>query len=188
MSKLSVFNQVSLDGYFTDKNGDISWAKQSDKDDEWQAFVAQNATDGGVLLFGRVTYEMMAGYWTLPVAMQNDRTVAEQMNKLSKVVFSRKLDRVSWGNTTLVKGDMVAAVRKMKREPGKDLVILGSGSIVSQLSQEGLIDAYQFVVNPVVLGAGRTMFEGLKKTLSLELTNTRSFKNGNVVMSYSLMT
>ena len=108
--------------------------------------------------------------------------VAEGMNKLPKVVFSRTLDKASWSNTKLVKGDLAAAMRKMKNEPGKDMAILGSGSIVSQLAQQGLIDEFQVMVNPVVLGKGRTMFDGVEKKLNLKLARTRSFGNGNVLL------
>ena len=117
-------------------------------------------------------------------ALSDDPAVAEGMNKLPKVVFSRTLDKASWNNTRLVKGDLATEVRKMKQEPGEDMVILGSGSIVSQLAQAGLIDEYQIVVKPVALGEGRTMFEGIKQKLSLKLTKTRAFTNGNVLLSY----
>ena len=184
MRKLAVFNHVSLDGYFVDMNGSMSWAKSGTKDAEWNAFVAENAKGDGPLLFGRVTYELMASFWPTPMADQHDPVVAERMNKLPKVVFSKTLDKASWSNTRLVKGDMVAEIRKMKKEPGEDMVILGSGSIVSQLAQEGLIDAYQVVVNPIVLGKGRTMFDGVKEKLNLKLTKTRAFGNGNVFLCY----
>jgi dihydrofolate reductase len=113
--------------------------------------------------------------------------VAEGMNNMPKVVFSRTLDHVSWNNTTLVKGDLAAEIRRMKQEPGEGMAILGSGRIVSQLAREGLIDEYQFVVNPVVLGAGRTMFDGVKEKLSLKLTKTRAFGNGNVLLCHEPM-
>ena len=184
MPKLIVFNHVSLDGYFVDLTGSMSWAKAGTKDAEWNAFVAENAKGDSPLLFGRVTYELMASFWPTPMADQHDPVVAERMNKLPKVVFSRTLDKASWNNTKLVKGDMVAEIRKMKKEPGEGMAILGSGSIVSQLAQEGLIDAYQVVVNPIVLGKGRTMFEGIKDRQNLKLTKTRTFGNGNVFLSY----
>jgi dihydrofolate reductase len=182
MRRLIVFNQVSLDGYFADMNGDMSWAHKQDA--EWNAFVADNASGGGLLLFGRITYELMASYWPTPHASQNAPLVAERMNNLPKVVFSRTLDKASWSNTKLVKGDMAAEVRKIKQEPGPDMAILGSGSIVCQLAQEGLIDEYQIVMNPVVLGQGRTMFEGIKEKLTLKLTRTRTFGNGNILLCY----
>jgi len=187
MRRLVVFNNVSLDGYFVDGKGDMSWAHNTNPDAEWDAFGEENAKGGGILLFGRVTYELMAGYWPTPLAAQNDPIVAEHMNTLPKVVFSRTLDQVSWINTTLVKGDLAAEVRKMKHAPGQDMAVLGSGSIVSQLAQEGLVDEYQLVVSPVVLGAGRTLFDGLREKLALKLTKTRAFRNGNVLLCYEPM-
>jgi dihydrofolate reductase len=182
MRSLIVFNHVSLDGYFVDKKGDMRWAHKQDP--EWNEFVAGNARGGGVLLFGRVTYEMMASYWPTPMAAQNSPAVAEHMNNLQKVVFSRTLDRASWNNTKLVKGDLATEVRKMKQESGQGLVIMGSGTIVSQLAQEGLIDEFQIVVCPIVIGSGRTLFEGVKEKLNLKLTKSRCFGNGNVYTCY----
>lgn len=182
MRKLTVFNQVSLDGYFTDAHGDMSWAHKQDA--EWGAFAAENASGGGELVFGRVTYELMASFWPTPAALQTAPVVAERMNSLPKVVFSRTLDEASWNNTRLIKGDLAAAMRKLKAEPGPDMVIMGSGSIVSQLTDARLIDEYQIVVNAIVLGSGRTMFEGVKEKTNLKLKKTRSFSNGNVVLWY----
>lgn len=182
MRKLTVFNNVSLDGYFVDGHGDLSWARAQDP--EWNAFVEENASGGGELLFGRVTYELMASWWPTPVAMQQFPVVAERMNRLPKVVFSRTLHQASWNNTKLVNDGMVEEVRKMKQAPGEGLVILGSGSVVSQLAQERLIDEYQFVIIPVALGKGRTMFEGIREKLPLKLTTTRSFTNGNILLCY----
>jgi len=187
MRKLIVFNNVTLDGYFADSNGDMRWAHKDSQDAEFNAFVAENASGGGLLLFGRITYELMASYWPTPLAIKNDPVVAEGMNKLPKVVFSRTLDKAAWNNTKLVKSDMVAEVRKMKKEAGKDMAILGSGSLVSQLAQKGLIDEFQIMMNPVVLGKGRTMFDGVEKKLDLKLTKTRAFGNGNVLLPYEPM-
>jgi len=185
MRKLIVFNHVTLDGYFVDRNGDMRWAHKQDA--EWNAFVAENARGGGELVFGRITHEMMASFWPTPQAIQNMPTVAEGMNRAPKVVFSRTLEKASWSNTKLVKGDIAAEVRRMKKEPGLDMVIFGSGSIVSQLAQAGLVDEFQIVVNPVVLGKGRTMFDGVQKKLDLKLTKSRAFGNGNVLMCYQPM-
>jgi dihydrofolate reductase len=182
MRSLIVFNHVSLDGYFVDKKGDMRWAHKQDP--EWNEFVAGNARGGGVLLFGRVTYEMMASYWPTPMAAQNSPAVAEHMNNLQKVVFSRTLEKASWKNTKLLKGDLATEVRKMKQESGEGLVIMGSGTIVSQLAQEGLIDEFEIVVCPIVIGTGRTLFEGVTEKLNLKLTKSRTFGNGNVYTCY----
>jgi dihydrofolate reductase len=185
MARLTVFNTVSIDGYFTDARNDMSWAHAGSDDPEFAAFVADNAKGGGVLLFGRVTYDLMAGYWPTPIAARNDPLVAERMNGLLKVVFSRTLKRPEWSNTRLVKRGIAAEVRKMKEAPGPDMAILGSGSIVAQLAKEGLIDEFQIVVTPIVLGNGRTMFDGLKRRLPLRLRASRTFKNGKVFLRYA---
>jgi dihydrofolate reductase len=182
--KVITFNNVTLDGYFTDKNGDMSWAHQPTIDAEWQAFVEANSKGGGVLLFGRITYELMVSYWPTPIAALQNPVVAEQMNSRAKVVFSRTLDKAAWNNTKLIKGDLASEVRKLKKEPGPDMVILGSGSIVSQLAEEGLIDEYQIVVQPVVLGKGRTLFDTVKNKVTLKLAKSRTFGNGNVFLCY----
>ena len=182
MPRLIVFNSVSLDGYFTDQNSDMSWAHKNDP--EWNAFTSENARGGGTLLFGRKTYEMMVSFWPTPAAKEQMPDVAEGMNNMPKVVFSRTMDKATWKNTKLVKGDPAAEVRKMKKGSGGDMVILGSGTIVSQLAQAGVIDEYQLIVNPIVLGAGRTMFEGVKNKLNLKRTKTRNFANGNALLCY----
>ena len=182
MRKLSVFNAISLDGYFTDAKGDMSWAHKDDA--EWQAFAAENASGGGALVFGRVTYEMMASFWPTPAAFESNAVVAERMNNLPKIVFSTTLEKSSWNNTTFVKGDIAAEMRKLKTETGPDMVIMGSGTIVAQLTEARLIDDYQVVVNPIVLGTGRTMFDGVHERQNLQLTQTRPFRNGNVVLTY----
>ena len=182
MRKVSVFNNVSLDGFFVDARGDMSWAHR--QDEEWNAFASSNAGGNGELLFGRVTYEMMAAFWPTPQAAQMLPEVAAGMNGMHKIVFSRTLDTVAWQNTTLMKGDLATEVQQIKQQPGPDIVILGSGSIVSQLTEARLIDGYQIVLNPIVLGAGRTMFETVPERRGLTLTKTRAFGNGNVVLWY----
>jgi dihydrofolate reductase len=179
MRKVRVFDSISLDGFFTDAKNDMSWAHKQDA--EWTAFVSGNAGGDGALLFGRVTYQQMVAFWPTPQAAQLMPEVAKGMNAMRKYVVSRTLARVDWQNTTLLKGDLVAEVRALKAQDGPDLVILGSGSVVSQLTAARLIDEYQLVVHPIVLGKGRTLFETLASPLTLRRTNTRSFTNGCVV-------
>jgi dihydrofolate reductase len=183
MRKLLVFNSVTLDGYFTDQNGDMSWAHRQD-DPEWNAFTAENAKSGGELLFGRVTYDLMASFWPTPAAAKMAPEIAESMNKAPKVVFSKKMDKASWNNTRIIKGNLAEEIRKLKEAPGDGLVLMGSGKIISQIALEDVIDEYQMVVNPLALGKGRTMFDGIEGKLNLTLTSTRAFQNGNVLLSY----
>lgn len=185
MRHLSVFNNVTLDGFFSGPDGDLRWGYAGSDDPEYRAFVAENAQGGGALVFGRVTYELMAGWWPTPAAAQMDPVVAEKMNTSPKVVFSRTLGRATWANTTLLRGDAATEMRRLKGEEGPDMVILGSGRIVAALAHEGLIDEYQILVNPVALGKGRTMFEGLEEPMSLALTESRAFGNGKVFLRYA---
>lgn len=187
MRRLSIFEHLSLDGYFVDAQGDMRWAYRPEPDPEWDAYVAGNASGNATLVFGRVTYDLMQSYWPTPLAMETNPVVAKRMNALSKLVFSRTLDQANWENTRLVRGDAVAEMQKLKRGAGGDMVILGSGSLGAQFAAAGLIDEYQLVVNPRALGAGRTLFAGLQKPLSLKLTKTRTFNNGNVVLNYEAM-
>ena len=107
MPRLTVFNHVSLDGYFVDRNGEMSWAKADPQDAEWNEFVSGNTAVDGTLVFGRVTYEMMAAFWPTPMAAQMMPDVAAGMNRMAKLVFSRTLTEASWQNTTLMKGDLL---------------------------------------------------------------------------------
>ena len=184
MRKILVFDHVSLDGFFTDERNDMSWAHK--RDEEWNAFSSSNARGEAELLFGRVTYEMMASFWPTAEAARMLPDVSAGMNRMKKHVASRTLRNVGWQNSELLDGDLVAAAARLKQQPGPDVLILGSGSIVSQLTEARLIDEYQIVLSPIVLGRGRTLFETVKEKRPLELKSTRSFKNGNVVLSYVL--
>jgi dihydrofolate reductase len=191
MRKLSVFNQVSVDGFFKTLDGDVAWTHEGAPDAELDEWVAGNASSGGALLFGRVTFELMASFWPTPMAMQQMPIVAKQMNALPKIVFSRKLDSVAWENAHLVKGDLVTEMKRLKSEPTKELggdkpiTIMGSGSIVAQLSRAGLIDEYHVLVIPTILASGVSMFNGSVNRQRLTLVRSRTFKNGKVSLSYA---
>ncbi len=127
---------------------------------------------------------MMNSYWPTPSAAEQMPVVARHMNEASKLVFSRSMESADWNNTRVVKRDIAEEVRNMKADAGPHLVLMGSGTIVHQLTDARLVDEYQFVVTPIVLGAGRTMFEKLKEPMDLKLKGTREFTNGNVLMTY----
>ena len=181
MRKLRVFESISIDGYFTDANGDMSWAHAGNQDAEFAGWVSANAGSGGELLFGRKTYQMMAAYWPTPLAAQQMPEVAKGMNAARKYIVSRTI-QPSWSNTKLLEGDPVKAVRALKKTVGPNLAVLGSGSIAAQLGEAGLVDEYQFVIIPIALGGGRSVFaQGCK----LRLIDQRSFRCGNVVVTYA---
>lgn len=181
MRKLIVFNFVTLNGFYKGPDGDISWHRHGAEE---SGYSEEGLRANNILLFGRVTYELMAGYWPTPDAMKDAPVVAEGMNKAEKIVFSRTLKNAEWNNTRVVKENIVEEIKKMKQAPGKDMTILGSGSIVTRFAEQGLIDEYHIMVDPVLLGSGTAIFKNINCKLDLTLTNARTFKSGVVLLSY----
>lgn len=181
MGKLIAYNFTTLNGYFKGLDNDISWHRHGEEEN---GFAADNLEAKATLLFGRVTYEMMAGFWPTSMAIESMPEVARGMNESEKIVFSTTLESAGWENTTLIKGDLIEAVRKLKAVPGKVMTILGSGSIIAQLAEARLIDEYQFMIDPVAIGEGTSSFHGLTRKLDLKLINHRVFKSGVVLLSY----
>ena len=185
MRKLIAFGMLTLDGCYAGTDGDLGWARRRERDAEWDAYVQGNADSGGELVFGRVTYQMMASWWPTPEAAQQEPLLAERMNARPKFVCSRTLHEATWNSTTLLQGEAVPELRALKREPGTNLVILGSGGLVTALAQAGLVDEYQLVIIPVVLGQhGRSLFGGLERGMDLRLARSRHFGNGNMLLCY----
>lgn len=181
MQKLRVFESISIDGYFVDADGDMSWAHAGQADPEFADWVGGNASSGGELLFGRKTYEMMEAFWPTPLAAEQMPLVAQGMNAAPKYVASRTI-QPTWMNTKLLEGDLLQAVRALKATEGLGITLLGSGSVAAQLGAAGLVDEYQFVIVPVALGSGRTVFS---KPSPLRLVEQRAFRCGNVVVTYA---
>jgi dihydrofolate reductase len=181
MRKLIFQNMITLDGYFEGPNHEIDW---HNVDDEFNAMAIAFLDTVDTLLFGRVTYELMASYWPSEGARTDDPIVAGKMNSLRKVVVSRTLKSVDWENSTLLKGDVPEEVRKLKHQPGKDIAIFGSSDLARVLVQHNLIDEYRIMVNPVLLGAGRSLFDGLDCRQKLMLMESKSFRSGNVLLIY----
>lgn len=187
MRRLRVFESISIDGYFCDARGDMHFAHGGTDDGEFTAWTGGNASGGGELLFGRVTYEMMASFWPSAAAAQQMPVVAKGMNAATKWVASRTMKRVEWSGARLLDlgggdGALVAAVRALKATEGPGITVLGSGSVAAQLGAAGLVDEYQFVIVPVALGGGRTVFSAQRE---LTLQHSRTFKNGRVVVTYA---
>jgi dihydrofolate reductase len=181
MRKVIFFMLTSLDGYFEGPDRDINW---HNVDDEFNEFAVQQTGEFGALLFGRVTYELMASYWPTEAAKRDDPIVAGLMNSLPKVVFSKTLQKVDWENTRLVKDNFVESVSKLKQEAGKDIAIFGSSDLTVILMEQGLVDEYRIMVNPIVLGNGKPLFKGVKNKINLKLIKTKTFKSGNVLLHY----
>jgi dihydrofolate reductase len=182
MRKVIMFNLITLDGYFEGVNKwDIGWHRV---DNEFNEFSIKQLDNAGGLIFGRVTYEGMAGYWQSTAALNDDPVVASKMNSITKYVFSRTLDEVDWKNSQLIKGDAVQELIKIKQQPGNDLLLFGSADLARTFSKNSLIDEYRLMINPVVLGEGNPLFIEDGGRLKFKLLGTKVFSNGNVLLSY----
>ncbi len=176
---------VSLDGYMVGPNEDMSWVMDN-FNDEMGKYADNLQQSMDLILLGRITYEIMNKVW--PFQTESTWPGAERMNTVPKMVFTKSLDKVEWGkfnNAHLVRDILPDGIEKMKRRPGKDMVIYGSASIVQAFTRFDLIDEYQLLVHPVILGSGKPLFKEIAKPVSLELVKMENFKNGVVVMYYA---
>jgi dihydrofolate reductase len=196
MRRILAFNRVTADGYFTSPDGKLDWVvpePQIDKE------AGEGMSGQGAILFGRRTYEMFQAFW--PHALEDPgtapdphmpgrrspeiRAMAVWINEAAKVVFSKTLEDVTWKNTRLLHAFDPREVEAMKKQPGPDMLIFGSGSIASQLTAHALIDEYRFVVGPVLLGSGRPLISGVPKSSRLDLLEAKTYPSGNVMLRYA---
>jgi dihydrofolate reductase len=181
MRKIFGFIMTTLDGYYEGPDQEFGfWVS----DEELDEFAVEQLDEADTLLFGRVTYEGMAAYWPTPGAERDDPAVAARMNRLAKVVVSRTLDAAEWSNTRVIGDNVAEELTTLKQQPGKDLAILGSSDLTAGLMRMGLVDEVRIMVNPVVLGAGKSVFRTAGGRIGLTLLRSRAFKSGNVLLSY----
>jgi len=191
-----MFNRVTADGYFAGPDGNLEWVVP---DEEVDKAGAEAIPGFDTILFGRRTYELFEGFWPHAVddsptapdphgagrRSQTMRSMAIWLNEATKLVFSRTRTDVSWRNSRLLHEFDPREIEAMKRQQGQDMIVFGSGSIVSQLTQHGLIDEYQLVVSPILLGSGRPVISGVSKSLRLDLLEAKKYESGNVMLRYA---
>ncbi|HTW49859.1 MAG TPA: dihydrofolate reductase family protein [Acidobacteriaceae bacterium] len=177
MRRVIVSNLMSIDGFFESVNREIDWFTV---EEEFMGYAREMLASVDTILFGRATYEHMAAHW--PKAPRDP--IADKMNSLPKIVFSRTLPEAVWGPVKPVRGDAAAEVARLKSLPGMDMVVLGSAALASSLLSAGLIDEYRVIVNPIVLGQGNPLFQNLRKRIRMQLTGVRRFASGVVMLSY----
>jgi dihydrofolate reductase len=179
MRRILAQEMVTIDGYFAGTGGELDWFVWDDVLKDLSIGTLKNID---AILFGRVTYEMMAAYWQ--ATTDDDPFITQAMNNLPKIVFSKSLKTAGWNNTRLMKEIVPEEIIRMKQQPGKDMVIYGSGSLVSEFAKKGLIDEYRLIVNPVVLGSGKPLFSGFTKKMDLKLLDAETLGSGNVLLRY----
>ena len=182
MRKIISSEWVSLDGYFAGPKGEIDWFVWNK---EASDFSVELATGIDTMLFGRVTYEGMAAYWPNAKPSENDPAIIEKMNGTAKIVFSRSLKKADWSNTSIVPEIEIESMMQLKNEPGKDIVVYGSGDVLSALCDLGLVDEHYIFVNPVILGSGKPLFPARGRKQTLRLLDSKAFSSGVVMLHYA---
>jgi dihydrofolate reductase len=188
MRKVISLIHLSLDGFASGRNDELDWISYDDELEQY-AHSMHDKTDA--VIWGRRTYEGMASYWltvpgdpaSSPAALEHARF----LENATKIVVSRTLDRVEWGNTTntvLIKDNIAEEINKIKRQPGKDIWFLGSTTLAQTFMQLDLIDEYRLNINPTVLGRGKPLFAGVTRRFPLKLLESKTFKSGVVALRY----
>jgi len=177
MSNVVLHLMTSLDGFYADADGGIDWHYA---DEEHEAVAVKLLNASGLLLFGRVTYQMMADYWpTVP-----SDPIADRMNELPKAVISKSLTDVQWRGTQLINDEAVQAVRKLKQQIKGNITVLGSGRLAAALADAHLIDEYHIMVCPIALGTGLSLFSRLRSPHRLHLISANTRHSGVIDLRY----
>ncbi|RYY59058.1 MAG: dihydrofolate reductase [Chitinophagaceae bacterium] len=185
MRKLVLFMHVSLDGFAADAESGLGWISY---DGELQQYADGIVQTVGSPVYGRKTYELMAGYWPAvlqdPNAGARDKAHAEWVDGATKIVFSRTMEKADWNNTVVISDNITEEINKLKDQPGKDLVIFGSPGLTHSLLELDLIDEFQLTLNPVLLGAGIPVYQNILGKRNLKLLKATPLKSGVVGLHY----
>lgn len=171
---------VTLDGFFEGPNGDIDWHNAGNE--EFNEFAIEQTSSVDTLLFGRKTYQLMASYWPTETAVSSDPIIADLMNRMSKIVFSRTLESVNWNNTRLIRENAQQEIVNLKMQSGKDMAIFGSAELISTIMD--VVDEHRVMINPILLRRGSPLFKSSGEQVRLKLVDVKRFDSGNVLLTY----
>jgi dihydrofolate reductase len=186
MRKLKLQMQMSLDGYVARPNGELDWMTW-DQDNKLKAFIYSLLESSDTILLGRKMTDGFVTYWENIVNNEPGRpdfALAKRLVDTPKVVFSKTLDKSTWHNTTLAKGELAHEVAQLKKQKGKDIIVYGGAGFASSLIKEGLIDEYQLFVNPTAIGDGMAIFKSLDRTQKFSVIQSTLYSCGITVLSY----
>lgn len=181
MAKLNSFTFISLNGFYKGENEDISWHQHGGEE---AAYSSESLKAHNILLFGRVTYEMMKSFWPTEMAFHAFPEVAAGMNSAEKIVISRTLKTSDWNNTKIIHENLEEHIINLKKTSDKNITLLGSGTILNQLAKANLIDEYQIMIDPIFIESGSPMLDNLNKNVSLQLIKTKVFESGTILLQY----
>ncbi|SDJ17848.1 dihydrofolate reductase family protein [Alteribacillus bidgolensis] len=188
MRKVKMINRVSIDGYFASLNemtGGMDWFVPDNDVDK----TTHEMVKADTLIAGKATFELFEASWPPvlcdPNAPKEMKALAQELTDMRKIVFSETMKKSDWENTEFYSGDITEVVKKLKEEDGSDILIMGSGTVVQQLTKAGLIDEYVFIVTPVIASGGKQLFKEVNQN-ELTFLKAKSFDSGNVLLHYAV--
>jgi dihydrofolate reductase len=187
MRKLILSIQMSLDGFIEGPQGDISWIKTND-DDEWEDYFDMlQSVD--LLVLGRVTFPDYRDHWknalTSVQASANEVQYAQYAANTPHIVFSSRMHNPDWSNTTVIKGNVIGEIKRLKAQPGKDIQVVGGARLAATVIEGGLVDEYRFVINPVILGNGKSLFQEQHGKHNLDLVSSKALQSGRLIVRFA---
>ncbi|AKP50901.1 dihydrofolate reductase family protein [Cyclobacterium amurskyense] len=181
MAKLTSFTFISLNGFYKGINEDINWHQHGGEEAQYSV---ESLKSNDTLLFGRVTYEMMKSFWPTQMAYDSFPEVADGMNNSEKIVVSKTLESTDWKNTQIINENLIDRIAELKKTSNKNITLLGSGKILAQLMNANLVDEYQIMIDPIFIEKGEPILDNLKNNIKLELTKSKVFKSGTILLYY----
>jgi dihydrofolate reductase len=181
MRTLASFILITLDGFYAGSNDEFDWAVIGE---DFNDFAIHQLDQADTLGFGRTTYQHMAAHWPTEQARANDPAIASRMNTKPKLVFSTTLGHADWSNTAVVSGDALEQIESVKATGDGELLVLGSAHLTAHFAAAGVLDTLRIMVNPILLGQGKSLFEDLRDRLTLRLEDVRRFDSGKVLLTY----
>lgn len=181
MAKLTSFTFISLNGFYKGENEDINWHQHGGEEAEYSV---ESLKSNDILLFGRVTYEMMKSFWPTQMAYDSFPEVADGMNNSDKLVISKSLKTTDWKNTKIINENLIEKITDLKKSSKKNITLLGSGKVLKQLANANLVDEYQVMIDPIFLENGEPILNSLNQNLSLELVKSKVFESGTILLYY----
>jgi dihydrofolate reductase len=183
MRKVKLSMQMTINGYVAQPNGENDWMTWN-PDDELMEFMNSHFDSSDTMLLGRKLADGFIEYWENAADKNPDTPFAKKIVDMPKVVFTKTLDKSTWNNTTLAKGNLAEEIANLKKQSGKDIIVFGGAGFVSSLIKEGLIDEYHLIVNPTAIGSGMTIFNSLDRIQKFSPIQAKLYPGGKTVLSY----
>jgi dihydrofolate reductase len=183
MRKVKLLMQMTINGYVAGPNGENDWMTWN-PDEEFMQFLNAQYDSSDTMLLGRKLADGFIEFWQSTLDKNPNTPLAKKIVDMPKVVFTKTLDRSNWNNTSLAKEDLAEEIANLKKQNGKDIIVVGGAGFVSSLIKEGLIDEYHLIINPTAMGNGKTIFNALDNIQKFTPIQSKLYAGGKTVLSY----